>query len=289
MNNSGIFIVDKPQGITTNKLIQQVKRKLNLKKVGHAGTLDPLATGVVIVLVNSGTKLSDYFLNQEKIYQVKGQLYTATDSFDSDGNITETDETSHVTLKQLEQVIDKYNDYEYEQIPPIFSAIKVQGKKLYEYARCGVSDVAIQPRKVHIKKVELLSFDEEMGIFELRVEASKGTYIRSLVVDIAHDLNTLAHVTELRRLKSGVFDINQAKTLDDLELKDLISNYDAVKQNEYQIYELNKEEFDDVIKGKKIKLDLEKERVFLSYNNEIIALYGKENDYYRSLKGGFSV
>ena len=213
---SGIFLVHKPKGMTTNKLIQTIKNKLKVNKIGHAGTLDPLATGLVVVLINQGTKLSDLFLNQTKTYFVGAKLYEHTDTYDSEGKVIKTDSNHTVNRERLQQVIQKYNGLVYQQTPPIYSAIKVQGKELYKYARNQEVDVLIAPRTVEIYQSQIDDFFEPNQIFCMTTKVSKGTYIRSLVVDLAADLNTYAHVVELDRLQSGVFQKEQTKTLDEL-------------------------------------------------------------------------
>ena len=213
---SGIFLVNKPKGMTTNKLIQTIKNKLKVNKLGHAGTLDPLATGVVVVLINQGTKLSDLFLNQTKTYFVGAKLYEHTTTYDSDGEVVKTDKNHQVDFPKLQQAVEKYHGLVYEQTPPIYSAIKVQGKELYKYARNQEVDVAIAPRTVEIYQSRVDGFRTPDNTFYFTTTVSKGTYIRSLVVDIAADLKTYAHVVELDRLQSGVFKKEQTKTLDEL-------------------------------------------------------------------------
>lgn len=288
MLNNGIIIIDKPSGITTNQAIQILKRQLNISKIGHAGTLDPLASGVVIGLVNTGTKLSDYLLTQQKEYVVTGKLYVSTDSYDSDGNILEVDENHNVTLEQLKEVINKYNGLNYNQTPPIYSAIKVNGKKLYEYARED-KDVEIKKRNVTIEKLELLDWNEQTNEFTLKALVSKGTYIRSLIVDIAKDLGTIGHVTILRRTKSGPFSIENSHKIEEISMNNLITNYEVVKLNDYKLYNMNVDQFNDVMLGKKTNLpNLTDDVVYLVYNEELIAIYHREkDDLFRSLKGGF--
>lgn len=288
---SGIFLVNKPKEMTTNQLIQTIKTKLKVNKIGHAGTLDPLATGVVVVLVNQGTKLSDLFLNQTKTYQVGAKLYEHTTTYDSEGEVVKTDLNHTVkNIDQLQQVVEKYNGLVYEQTPPIYSAIKVQGKELYKYARNHEVDVLISPRTVEIYQSRIDEFIQEPdNIFYLTTIVSKGTYIRSLVVDIATDLNTYAHVVMLNRLQSGVFHLDETKTLDELTWADLIPNYEAVKLSGWTIHELNETEFYQVENGRKITLPLTLDRVFLSYQHHLVALYAREESgQYKSIKGGFN-
>ncbi|MCK8461475.1 tRNA pseudouridine(55) synthase TruB [Mycoplasma capricolum] len=288
MQKSGIFILNKPKNISTYQLINQVKKKLNIKKVGHCGTLDLLATGVVICLVNNATKISDYLLNANKAYQVKIKLFTLTDSYDGEGNIIQTQIPFDISLDQINKVISKYNNYSYEQYPPIYSSIKVNGKKLYQYALAN-QDVEIKSRKVTIFKTKLLNYDQKNYEIFLDVKCSKGTYIRSLAVDICKDLNTIGYVVELNRTLSGNFDINSAIDIKDLSWKHLTSIYDAVKINDFKVVKYHN--ILDVKQGKKIVLnDIKDQLVFISdEQNNILAVYQKyENNIFKVKRGGLN-
>ncbi|WP_434329728.1 tRNA pseudouridine(55) synthase TruB [Mycoplasma capricolum subsp. capricolum] len=288
MQKSGIFILNKPKNISTYQLINQVKKKLNIKKVGHCGTLDLLATGVVICLVNNATKISDYLLNANKAYQVKIKLFTLTDSYDGEGNIIQTQIPFDISLDQINKVISKYNNYSYEQYPPIYSSIKVNGKKLYQYALAN-QNVEIKSRKVTIFKTKLLNYDQKNYEIFLDVKCSKGTYIRSLAVDICKDLNTIGYVVELNRTLSGNFDINSAIDIKDLSWKHLTSIYDAVKINDFKVVKYHN--ILDVKQGKKIVLnDIKDQLVFISdEQNDILAVYQKyENNIFKVKRGGLN-
>ncbi|ATI73927.1 tRNA pseudouridine(55) synthase TruB [Mesoplasma florum] len=286
MNKSGIIILNKPKGLTTNHLIQKLKRKLNVKKIGHAGTLDPLATGVVICLINNGTKLSDYFLNENKAYEVTMKLFQATDTYDSDGNIIEEQEPFKIEQEQVEKVIAKFNGLAYEQEPPMYSAIKIDGKKLYEYAREN-QVVKVNKRLI---KINSLSLDKyENNEISMTVYCSKGTYIRSLIVDIAKELNTIAHVTSLNRIESGNFTIKNSVNIENCEESNLIKMFDAIKMADYEIVEL-----DDTLNvehGKKIEVIAEKNIVFISNKSkELIACYERENgNVFKCKRGGLNI
>ncbi|KEZ20984.1 tRNA pseudouridine(55) synthase TruB [Mycoplasma capricolum] len=288
MQKSGIFILNKPKNISTYQLINQVKKKLNIKKVGHCGTLDLLATGVVICLANNATKISDYLLNANKAYQVKIKLFTLTDSYDGEGNIIQTQIPFDISLDQINKVISKYNNYSYEQYPPIYSSIKVNGKKLYQYALAN-QDVEIKSRKVTIFKTKLLNYDQKNYEIFLDVKCSKGTYIRSLAVDICKDLNTIGYVVELNRTLSGNFDINSAIDIKDLSLQHLTSIYDAIKINDFKVVKYHN--ILDVKQGKKIVLNNIKDQlVFISdEQNNILAVYQKyENNIFKVKRGGLN-
>ncbi|WP_026389508.1 tRNA pseudouridine(55) synthase TruB [[Acholeplasma] multilocale] len=288
MNKSGIIIIDKPTGMSTNTVIQKVKRNLGIKKVGHAGTLDPLATGVVICLINNGTKVSDYLLNMDKEYLVTMKLFTATDSYDSDGEVTESQKPFEISLANVEHVVKKYNGLNYNQTPPIYSAIKVNGKKLYEYAREG-KEVEVKKRNITINELELVSYNQETNEITLRAACSKGTYIRSLIVDIAADLGTVAHVTMLRRVKSGQFSIEHAVEPYDANESNIINLYETIKMNEYPIVVLD--DLRDVNFGKKIILkDQSADVVFIGdADNNIAACYEREKDsLFKCKRGGLN-
>lgn len=282
---SGILILDKPKNISTNNLIQQVKKKLNIKKVGHCGTLDPLATGVVICLVNNATKISDYLLNNDKRYIVTLKLFAQTSSYDVETEIIKTEPSFEIDPTTLNNVINKYNNYTYDQTPPIYSAIKVGGKKLYEYALENKT-VEIKSRTITIYETKLLNYDSKNHELTLDVYCSKGTYIRSLAVDIAKDLNTISYVKELRRTKSGSFDITCSKTIDQISWDNLITMYDAIKLSDYKI--VNYDDILSVKQGKKIKLDVNSDLVFISdKDNNLISCYERLNDdIFKTKRGG---
>jgi len=286
--DSGILIIDKPTNITSNQLVQKVKRKFNLAKVGHAGTLDPLATGVMVILVNQATKLSDLLLNQTKKYLVTVRLYQATDSYDADGTIIETAPNLNLTKADIKKALEKYNDYRYDQIPPIYSAIKKDGKKLYEYARTGQT-VELTPRSVTIIETKLVSYQPELTEFSFEATVSKGTYIRSLVVDITKDLKTIGHIVKLTRTQSGSFSLEQAVKYEEVEIDDLIPTIKVVEQLPTAKYQLTVDQFEKVSHGQKIELPINDNEVFLIYENKVIALYEKVvNQLYRSLKNNLS-
>src|SRR3954470_7553792 len=192
----GILLIDKSTGLTSHKVVEVIRRKLNIKKVGHAGTLDPLATGLLIIMLGKSTKLSNLLISQFKTYQVEMELFIKTDSGDITGKIIKEEEKFSFEKEKIQEIINSFDNYTYWQTPPLYSAIKIKGKKLYEYARQG-KKIDIPPRQVIIKKIELLEYAQEEKKIFLEVECSKGTYIRSLVGDIAQKLGTVATVIKL--------------------------------------------------------------------------------------------
>ena len=183
----GIILINKPKEWTSHDIVNKVKKILN-EKVGHTGTLDPLAEGVLPILIGKGTLCSKYLINHNKTYKVKLELGKKTDTADTEGKIVEEKEVTNKMLEEtvIKEVLNKFLGKQ-EQIPPIYSAIKVNGKKLYEYARKGQT-VEIKPRQIEIYSIELLSIDKNLKQIEFKVSCSKGTYIRSLCEDIGNKL-----------------------------------------------------------------------------------------------------
>lgn len=202
----GLLIFDKEKGITSHDLVYKVRKKLGIKKVGHTGTLDPMATGVLVISIGKGTKTSDYILSSDKVYEAKIKLGVLTDSYDITGKILE-EEDVNFTEEEIKDALIKLTG-KISQRPPIYSALKVKGKKLYEYAREG-KDVEIKKRDVEIYKIELLDFNGK-DEFTILTKVSKGTYIRSLANDLGRSLGTFGTLTELRRTRSGSFKIEDA-------------------------------------------------------------------------------
>lgn len=217
----GILLIDKPAGLTSHKVVEIIRKKLGLKKVGHAGTLDPLATGLLVIMLGKATKLSNSLISQFKTYQVEMKLFLETDTDDLEGKIVKNEKERIFTEKQIQEVVSFFNNYTYWQQPPLHSAIKIKGKKLYQYARKGVK-VEVSPRQVTIKKIELVNYDQEKNLVNFIVECSKGTYVRSLVKDIAKKLETVATVSQLRRISSGNFQIEQAVKLEEVAKEEII-------------------------------------------------------------------
>lgn len=193
---NGILLLDKPSGMTSNSALQQVKRLFKAKKAGHTGSLDPIATGMLPVCFGEATKFSQFLLESDKTYQVMAKLGVQTTTGDSEGAIIATKPTAHINRDQIETAILPFLG-EIEQIPPMFSAIKYHGKPLYELARKGI-EVSRSPRQIKIFSLKLEAFVGDQ--FTFQVHCSKGTYIRTLVEDIAFSLGCGAHVIELRRL-----------------------------------------------------------------------------------------
>ena len=213
----GIIIINKQKDYTSNDVVQIVK-KIFKQKVGHTGTLDPMATGVLPVLVGKGTLLSKYLINHDKIYTATLKIGMKTDTGDITGNVIEQKECDAQILMNEEKINKALNSFvgKQKQIPPMYSAIKVNGKKLYEYARSG-QNVEIAPRKIEIYNMKLISISKEQKEITFRVSCSKGTYIRTLCEKIAETLGNIGTMSKLNREQVGEFKIEDSITLEDLE------------------------------------------------------------------------
>ena len=224
----GILIINKEQGKTSHDIVYKVKKILN-EKVGHTGTLDPNATGVLPLLIGKGTQCSQYLMEHDKIYEVKLKLGIKTDTADIEGNIIEEKNIIEENLKEekLKNVLKSFIG-EQKQIPPMYSAIKVNGRKLYEYARKGQT-IELKPRNIIIYECELIKIDKSEKEIDFKVHCSKGTYIRSLCEDIAKKLGTVGYMKNLNRVKVGTFSIDNSLTIEQLENnyqnKDFINKY----------------------------------------------------------------
>lgn len=207
-----VINLDKPKGMTSQEAVTAVKRLFRVKKAGHAGTLDPPATGVLLICINEATKIARFLTDLDKEYIARIKLGEKTDTLDSEGKVVERVEKFSVTKEQVINVLSKFQG-EIEQIPPMYSAIKINGEPLYKLARKGIT-VERQKRLIKIERIDLLNLD--IPFVDMRVSCSKGTYIRSLCSDIGDALGSGGHVVELRRIAVGGFDDNRAIKLDDL-------------------------------------------------------------------------
>lgn len=200
-NISGIVVLDKAQGLTSNAALQEVKNLFDANKAGHTGSLDPLATGVLPLCLGEATKVSQFLLNSDKTYQARIKLGIRTDSGDSEGNVIETCSEFVLTRKAIEKALRQFKG-EIEQIPPMYSALKVNGVPLYKLARKGET-IEREPRPITVFSIELTAFEnDELG---LKIACSKGTYIRTIADDLGQALGCGAHIIALRRLQAGAF------------------------------------------------------------------------------------
>jgi tRNA pseudouridine55 synthase len=208
----GAILIDKPAGPTSHDVVDAIRRRFQIKKVGHCGTLDPNATGLLIIVLGRGTKLSEKLMGDDKVYEGTIKFGETTNSFDVDGEILETKIVPPFTLEQLNEEAAKFVG-DQMQMPPMVSAIKMNGVPLYKLARKGI-EVVREPRLIHIYNFRFTNYAEPLG--EFRVACTKGTYVRSIAHDLGQKLGCGAHLATLRRCVSGKFDVADAIKLDDV-------------------------------------------------------------------------
>ncbi len=219
----GFLLIDKPAGMTSHDVVDVVRRLTGERRVGHAGTLDPFATGLLILGVGKATKELGKLIGLDKEYEATLLLGATSDTFDPEGMITPNPYTLHPTSLNVDRALDQFRGG-YDQRAPIFSAKKIKGKKLYELARAGTATEAMRPIK-HVSIYELLVTSYAFPLLHLHIRCSSGTYIRSLADDIGHALGTGAYVTELRRTHIGDFSVEQAQTLEEARKNGLKSRF----------------------------------------------------------------
>ena len=272
----GIILINKQKNYTSHDVVNKVK-KITKSKVGHTGTLDPNATGVLPLLLGNATKISKYLINHDKEYEVLLQLGTKTDTADAEGKIIEEKDVNIDSLSEenVKKVLSTFLGKQ-KQMPPMYSAIKVNGKKLYQYARQG-QEVEIKPREIEIYEIKLINLDKIQKQISLVVSCSKGTYIRSLCEDIADRLGTVGFMKELNRTKVGEFNIKDCVTVEEFEEKynkndfsDIITIEEIFKENpKIELDNLNIKQY---LNGVKIKVPAQ-DAVYRTYlNNKFIGL-----------------
>lgn len=265
-NMQGAIIVNKAPDMTSRDVINILNKKFNTKSIGHTGTLDPIAEGVLVCLIGKYTKLTDILINHDKEYIASFKLGILTDTLDITGKILK-EEKINLTKEEIQKTILSFKGT-YNQEVPIYSAVKINGKKLYEYARNN-EEITLPKREVNIYDIELLNIDND--IITIKTKVSKGTYIRSLIRDIGLKLNTNATMTKLIRTKLGKFTIEESYTLEDIQndnykllsLEDLI-NLDIININEEMLFKIKNGQIIDYQTDKYI---------LYKYNNQDIALY----------------
>lgn len=267
-----IIIVNKEAGMTSRDVVNKIGKILNTKKVGHNGTLDPIAEGVLVITTNRYTKLNNLLASEEKEYIAEVELGKQTDTLDITGKI-EKEKEETLNLELLRKTLKKY-EKTYNQEVPKYSAIKVKGKKLYEYAREN-KEIDLPKKEVTIKKIELISYTQNTFTFKTLV--SKGTYIRSLIRDILNDMNQLGTMSKLTRTKQGIFSIENSYTIKQIEK----GEYKYLKAKEalsIQQIKVN-EKLEALIKnGVQLKGNYPEKVLFLNENDEELAIYKKENE-----------
>ena len=276
---NGIILINKEKGITSREVVNQISKRLNIKKVGHAGTLDPLATGLMVVGVGKGTKVLDLLTMDRKEYIATVKMGIETDTLDITGTILKSLEKITCSKEKLEEVLLSFKK-EYLQTVPKYSAVKKEGKRLYEYARNNL-EVELPQRMVQIFEIELLNYDYEKKEFTFKTLVSKGTYIRSLIQDIGKSLDIPCTMKDLIRTKSGKFLLNDSNLIDEeykiIPLKEAI-DFKSIVIDDNNL--LNK-----IRNGNKIKLNCNIEFVMLlDSGNQELAIYQKDKEFYRCYK-----
>lgn len=265
-----LLIINKPKGLTSRDVVNIVGKKFNTKKVGHAGTLDPLATGVLVVCINKATSLVD-LLSGYKIYKAKATLGIESDTLDIEGKILK-EENIDISDKDIKKCISSFIG-KYNQTVPLYSATKINGKKLYEYARKNIN-VDLPSKEIDIKDIKVLDIKKVNNKIEIEFicEVSKGTYIRSLIRDIASKLNTVGIMTDLVRVSQGKYKIEDSYTLEDLEN----NNYKLIDITDIDIDKetVNAEIEQKIRYGQIIDKTFKKDLImYINSNNEALAIY----------------
>lgn len=259
----GLLIINKPKGYTSHDVVNVLRKTLNTRKIGHTGTLDPNATGVLPILVGAATKISKYLVEHDKTYIATVKLGKKTDTGDSEGNVIQEDpDLPKVSYEQIEDVLKTFKGKQ-KQIPPIYSAIKINGKKAYEYARQGQA-IELEPRDIEIYSIKLIKVEEKEITFE--VSCSKGTYIRVLCEDIAKVLGTIGYMKELTRTEVNNFNIEEAITIEEIKENSLIVDEKIISIERLFMHK------------QEINLNNRKKELFL---NGVRLTFEKPNDIYR--------
>lgn len=275
----GFLNVNKPKGMTSHDVVAVLRKITGIKQIGHTGTLDPFAVGVLPVCIGKATRLIEY-LNDDKEYIASVQFGKNTDTYDLDGSVTGSFDKK-ITRSELESILPEFTG-EILQKPPIYSAVKVNGRKLYDYARKGET-AEIKERKVNISKLDLIDFDKENQIAGLCIACSKGTYIRSVAYDIGAALNCGAYLSALTRTKAGAFTIDNTISLDDLPEASDVEKYlvNPLDVLEYPKITLSEEEKERVSHGMSIPAPENLKNlhvVILVYSGKIYAAGVKEQN-----------
>lgn len=253
MNDFGLIIVDKPVGPTSHRVVSIVRQGTGIRKVGHAGTLDPRASGVLVLCLGAATRLSEYLSTDSKRYEAVIRFGSSTETFDSEGEMVRITGAAP-QLEDIREVLVEFEG-EIEQVPPAYSAIKIQGKKAYELARQG-EDVELEPRTVTV--YELLFVEYRPPDLLIEIECSAGTYIRSLANDLGERLTTGAHLASLRRTKAGVFTLEDSVPLPALEVALAAGNWDEYRRPaadalpDLPKLKVRGQELDDIVNGRRI-------------------------------------
>ena len=255
-NINGLLLLDKPSGISSNQALQKVKKIFNAKKAGHTGSLDPIATGMLPICFGETTKVAHFLLNNDKGYLVTAKFGVSTTTGDREGEVLETKSTSKLSQEIIISALKSFEG-QYDQTAPLYSALKYEGRPLYYYARKGI-EVPRKTRKIEIYSIKFESFESD--ILKFHVMCSKGTYIRSLVEDVAKKIDSLAHIQELRRThfawfkESDMFSLENIENENNKTIEDKLLPSDEVLK-EYDSVYLDKDSANDIKYGRRVSFD----------------------------------
>lgn len=266
---NGIIIIDKEKGVTSRDVVNIASKKLNTKKIGHTGTLDPIATGVLVLCIGKATKISELITSYDKTYLATIKLGIETNTLDITGETIKEREAPLLTEKKISEVLDSFLGVTEQEVPS-YSAVKIKGKKLYEYARNNI-EIELPKRKIEVYNIKLIDYKNNLITFQVKV--SKGTYIRSLIKDICLKLKTIGTMSDLRRLTQGDFLIEQAIKIEELDDKTkLISINEALKKIQFE--EVFGEKKAAIKNGKIMEKDFSGDLIkYLNQSGEVIAIY----------------
>lgn len=282
---NGLLVINKQQGVTSHDVVNDIRHIFKTKQVGHLGTLDPLATGVLVICIGDATKLVQFLENVNKEYECEVTLGIETNSYDITGEVVKTENITSLNEKEIDDALASFLGKSM-QLPPIYSAIKKNGKKLYEYARKN-QDVEISPREIEISTIKRISdviYSDNKAKFSFKVTVSKGTYIRSLCHDLGVKLNVPATMSGLRRTRNGEFDLQNSFTIDEVRAGhfDLISMLDELRH--YDMVE-NDEIVKKAMNGMKISLLMIIEvlgklpaKIIVCHKGELVAIYLRDDE-----------
>ncbi|MBO4737192.1 MAG: tRNA pseudouridine(55) synthase TruB [Bacilli bacterium] len=265
----GLFLIDKEAGLTSRRVDNIIGKRYGTHAVGHLGTLDPFATGLLIVAINKGTKLLTYLNDGDKTYEASLLLGKKTSTGDLEGEVTEEKEIPDISKAKLDEVLHSFLGKS-RQIPPKFSAIKVNGVPMYKAALQG-KEVELKPRDITIYSIE---GDIENNIIHFVAKVSKGTYIRTLGEDIAEKLGTVGHLISLRRLTVGDISVDQAKKIDDLKDEDIISGKGLI---DLRSVELTNEQEWKAKNGQSLSFEVKEDKVLLTKGDSLVAVYKRKS------------
>ena len=264
---NGIILIDKPKEYTSHDVVAIVKR-ISKEKVGHTGTLDPNATGVLPLLIGKATGISKYLINHDKTYIATLKLGIKTDTADGEGKVLEEKEVPALEIEDIQNALNTLIGKQ-EQVPPMYSAIKVNGKKLYEYARQG-KEVEVQARIIEIYDTKLIEYNKEEAEVAFEISCSKGTYIRTVCEKVAENLNTLGYMKELRRTRVGEFDIE-----DTVKIEDIKNNIELLEKDIITIEKFFKDKEKIELNDKELELFLNGVKLVKENVNNIYRIYNK--------------